>query len=72
MDWKVWKINPNWDVLRDLHGWIEVWSPAIQVKPLSSHEVGSIPEDQVPILLRNELEDVVALADGVAIHTIIY
>lgn len=56
MHWKIREPNPDRDCNWDIHGRIEVRGPFVEVEALRSHEIGSIPEDQVFFLLCVELE----------------
>jgi len=55
--WQEREANPNWHYWRNVIFWVKVWSPSVQIDPMSPHEVGAIPENKVPIFLLLKEED---------------
>lgn len=65
VQWEIRRADLDWNNRRNIHIWVEVGGPFVEVQSSCVHEVRAILENQVLILLELEKESVKPLATKV-------
>ena len=68
MQRRVRKLYLDWNCLRYVFLWVEGKIPFVQIHSSWSHEVGAVPEDEIPIFLFLKDESEVSFATENLLH----